>query len=428
MTHVLSLTSAALRLAALAALATQHVAAKTDGGIVSRALQETQPPQEAQPPTGQQETEAGFEYGLDTQFYRPGPKAIGAAFSQIAALKNESRPMDAAKISDMIGQPMAFWVTGQQSVESTRLAVQEVTESAAGLGEIPIFAPYNLPFRDCAGFSAGGATTAVEYEAWIDSVAAGIGSGNAVVILEPNSLGVIPHGTMLDGSGDFCMPAEGNPQTDEEERYALLAYAVAVLKANPGTKVYIDGGHADWHEPDEMASRLLRAGVQTTDGFFANVANYVTTDRQIGHSERVAKCVFWGLEGNNVTECTDADDFYAANVDPLIAEKGDDAVSRFVIDTSRNGNGVWFPEEPYPDAQVWCNPPDRALGLSATTATDSPYADAYFWIKVPGESDGICTRGLTDLDGVDPEWGLVTPVAFFWFREGALELAGATGE
>ena len=51
---------------------------------------------------------------------------------------------------------------------------------------------YNIPFRDCAQFSAGGATTPAEYEAWIDGFAAGIGDREAIVILEPDGLGIIP--------------------------------------------------------------------------------------------------------------------------------------------------------------------------------------------------------------------------------------------
>ena len=370
----------------------------------------------------------GFEFGPDTQFHRAGPGRIAAAFTQIATLKGEGRPMDAAKVAEMIGQPMTYWLTGKNSVSGTTHDVEMVTGAAGNLGQIPIFAAYNLPFRDCAQFSAGGATTMAEYEEWIDGVAAGIGSGNAIVILEPDGLAIIPHATMLDGTLDWCQPEEGNPETDEEERYAMTAYAVTALKANPGTKVYLDGGHAAWHPPAEMAFRLLRADVQTADGFFLNLSNYVMTDRQIDHGERVAKCVFWGLEGNDVADCTDMDAFYTENVDPLIADKGDDDVPHFVIDTSRNGNGVWSTEEDYPDPQEWCNPPDRALGVSATTATDSPYCDAYFWGKVPGESDGECNRGLTDMDGVDPVWGFALPAAGQWFEEQVLQLVGATGE
>lgn len=370
---------------------------------------------------------AAFEYEADTEFYRPGPGAIQAAISHIEALEAEGRGADAAKVREAIGEPMTVWIT-QGSPDAVETQVKQVMSAAGAHGQIPVFAAYNLPFRDCAQYSAGGATTVDNYNAWIDGLLAGIGNGDAIVILEPDGLAIIPHATTVDGELDWCQPDEGNPQTDEAERYDMTRYAVTALTANPDTKVYLDGGHADWHPPREIAARLLRANVQDADGFFLNVSNYVATDRQIGHGERVAKCVFWGLQGNDTIDCTDDDAFYAQNVDPLIAQMGDDDVSHFVIDTSRNGNGVWSTDAPYPDAQTWCNPPDRALGLRATTETGSPYADAYLWIKIPGESDGSCTRGLTDQDGVDPEWDMVGPAAGAWFPEQIETLVGATNE
>ena len=102
--------------------------------------------------------------------------------------------------------------------------------------------------------------------------------------------------------------------------------------------------------------------------------------------------------------------------------------THFVVDTSRNGVGPWDPsttEYPggYPDAQDWCNPPDRGLGLKPTADTGNTLIDAYLWVKIPGESDGECTRGLGPAgETVDPEWGLIDPAAGDWFPEMALDL------
>ena len=366
---------------------------------------------------------AAFEYGPDTRFFSPGPGAIDGALDQIAAMEAEGRTEDAERVRELIRQPMAVWLT-QGTPEAVEAQIGPVMSAALSRGEVPILAAYNVPFRDCAQYSAGGATSAAEYNAWIDGVAEGIAEGDAVVILEPDGLAIIPHAKTVDGNLDWCQPAEGDAATAEAERYAMTDYAVATLKANPGTKVYLDGGHADWHEPREIASRLLRANVQDADGFFLNVSNYVETDRQIAHGERVAKCVFWGSQGNDVKDCTNDAAFYAETVDPLIAEMGDDAVPHFVIDTSRNGNGPWATEAQYPDAQVWCNPPGRAVGQAATAQTGSDYADALLWVKIPGESDGECTRGLTDQEGVDPEWGFKLPGAGKWFPEQVEVLTG----
>lgn len=97
--------------------------------------------------------------------------------------------------------------------------------------------------------------------------------------------------------------------------------------------------------------------------------------------------------------------------------------THFVIDTSRNGVGPWQPPAGvYPDAQDWCNPPDRGAGLRPTLDTGVALLDAYLWVKIPGESDGECTRGLGPTGTVDPEWGRVDPPAGQWFPEMALDL------
>ena len=58
---------------------------------------------------------------------------------------------------------------------------------------------------------------------------------------------------------------------------------------------------------------------------------------------------------------------------------------RFVIDTSRNGQG--------PLDEEWCNPVGRGLGEFPSTITKHRLCDAYLWIKIPGESDGKCNGG-----------------------------------
>jgi endoglucanase len=94
-----------------------------------------------------------------------------------------------------------------------------------------------------------------------------------------------------------------------------------------------------------------------------------------------------------------------------------------VIDTSRNGQGIWVPTTSYPDAQDWCDPPLRGLGLGPTAATSDPLLDAYLWVKTPGQSDGECTRGLgPGGTTIDPVWGIIDPAAGAWFPQIALQL------
>ena len=50
-----------------------------------------------------------------------------------------------------------------------------MTRQAAGKKTVPVLVLYNIPFRDCSQYSAGGATWVAEYKAWIDGVVGGIG-------------------------------------------------------------------------------------------------------------------------------------------------------------------------------------------------------------------------------------------------------------
>ena len=123
---------------------------------------------------------------------------------------------------------------------------------------------YNIPFRDCAQFSAGGATSAAEYEAWIDGFAAGIGDYPAIVILEPDGLGIIPWYTTVDGVAEWCQPAEADPATAAAERFEMLNYAVDQLAGLPNTSVYLDGTHSGWLNVGDI-TRLepnIHAGVK----------------------------------------------------------------------------------------------------------------------------------------------------------------------
>lgn len=92
-----------------------------------------------------------------------------------------------------------------------------------------------------------------------------------------------------------------------------------------------------------------------------------------------------------------------------------------MIDTSRNGQGSWYPPAgKYRDAEVWCNPPGRGLGRLPSLESGNRYVDAFLWIKVPGESDGACLRGTAG--PVDPERSVEAPPAGQWFAAQAREL------
>jgi endoglucanase len=378
-----------------------------------------------------------------TAFYVPQIQHYQDALRQVAQLRAAGDKEAAADISAMVRTPQAVWLTGETPAEVERTA-RQVTHRAAGKGEMPVLVAYNIPFRDCAQYSAGGATSVAEYEAWIDAVAAGIGDRDAVVLLEPDGLGIIPWYSPNTGSGlEWCRPAEADPATAAADRFAMLNHAVDALGANAGTRVYLDGTHSAWLGVGDLADRLHRAGVERADGFFLNVSNYRTTATSLTYGDWVAQCLWFGTnpaEGgwrlghfdycasqyypsSGYDDTTASDQWYLDNVtNAANPPSGPADLAHFVVDTSRNGQGPWTPPATYPDGQDWCNPPGRGLGARPTTDTGDPLADAFLWVKIPGESDGQCSRGLTDAGGVDPEWGRVDPPAGRWFPEQALEL------
>ena len=251
---------------------------------------------------------------------------------------SESRPDDAETIMKIANHSQADWF-GDWTVDPLTEIGERVTQEVDA-GALPVMVIYNIPYRDCGLYSAGGANDPEVYKEWITNAAEGIADRPAVVVLEPDAL-----------AGTDCLTPE---QTTE--RYKLLGFAVDAFEAKPQVDVYIDAGNVTWHPAGEAAHRLNLAGIERAAGFALNVSNFYTNEESVAY----------GLE---ISEA-------------LGAEDG----THFIIDSSRNGNGAWESDDP----ESWCNPPDRALGVPPTVETDDPLVDAYLWIKSPGESDGEC--------------------------------------
>jgi endoglucanase len=384
----------------------------------------------------------GEEGGLmckSPELYTPKPNT--GAKKQIVDLLVHGKFQDANLIRKMVETPQAVWFT--QGTPSEVQHDVHVTVSRARNQGTPVLVAYNIPFRDCAQFSAGGATNAAEYAAWIDGFAKGIGNSPAIVILEPDGLGIIPwfipyYPNPADPY-EWCRPAEANKDTAASDRFAMMNAAVERIKQQPNVKVYLDATHATWLGVGEASHRLILAGIAKADGFFQNVSNYIVTENSIHFGNWVSSCIAYtlGIEwGWDASWCAgqyapDANGVYVPTYTPEhIAEVygsytwGPQATIPFVIDTSRNGVGDWSAPADHPagDPQVWCDPPNRALGLRPTLNTGKPLVDAYLWIKLPGESDGQCNR-WNPAGGIDPVRNMMDPAAGKWFPEMALELA-----
>ena len=330
----------------------------------------------------------------------------------------------------------ASWFTKGTPAE-VKAAVDTVVTSAAADGSVPVLVAYNLPFRDCAQYSAGGAADTAAYNAWIDAFAAGVGNRDAVVILEPDGLGIIPWYTTVNGDQEWCRPAELDSATAASNRFFQLNHAVDALGALAKTAVYLDGTHSGWLGVGDISDRLIKAGIARADGFFVNASNYVATERLQKYGSWISDCVYLSTNSWWHPEWC-ASQYYPANpadfstwgqsdaaFNQAFADTGltrNPAVQKhFVVDTSRNGQGPWVPPAGvYSDPEDWCNPPARGLGIAPTTTTGNPLIDAYLWIKVPGESDGQCYRGTGG--PLDPVRGIADPPAGGWFPQQAREL------
>ena len=378
-----------------------------------------------------------------TRLFTPPPDT--GAVKQIKQLVKQHNWADAAALTKMAATPQAVWFTSGTPAEVKR-SVQKTMRQAKLTHSIPVLVAYNLPFRDCAQYSAGGAADTASYLAWIDAFAAGVGNGQAIVLLEPDGLGIIPWYTTINGDHEWCQPAELDPATAAPNRFAQVNGAVDRLTALPNTSVYLDGTHSGWLGVGDIADRLHKAGVDKADGFFLNVSNYELTERQNKYASWISQCLWYGTnpaEGGwrvgHFNYCGSqyypaspgdfstwglTDQWYVDNVtNAANPPSGPDVLAHAVIDTSRNGQGPWTAPADHPagDPQVWCNPPGRGLGLKPTLSTGNPYVDAYLWVKIPGESDGQCTRWAPD-GGIDPVRGYADPAAGDWFPEMALEL------
>jgi len=244
-----------------------------------------------------------------------------------------SRPADARAMDMLAAQPTAVWFGGWNA--NIYDDVHALVQNAAAQGKTAVMIAYNIPQRDCGGFSAGGVGSPDAYRSWIGSLASAIGGGKAIVVLEPDAL-----------AGIACLSAQ-----DQQTRFGLLAGAVNTLKNNPNTSVYLDAGHSAWVDAGTMAGRLQSANIARADGFALNVSNFQTTADSTAYGTQISQ----RLGGKH-----------------------------FVIDTARNGLG---------SNGQWCNPDGRAIGFLPTLQTGNPLVDAYLWMKVPGESDGPCNGG-----------------------------------
>jgi endoglucanase len=385
-------------------------------------------------PVGAATAQSGHMLAAGTRFFTPPPSR--GAVKQGLQLLATGNVKDAVSLAKMEATPQAVWLTGGTPAQ-VRQQVTETMVEAAYERAVPVFVVYNVPFRDCGQYSAGGALDTASYEAWIDGVAAGIGNGQAVVLVEPDGLGIIPYNTDINGNAEWCQPSlSGTGLTQSQAnaaRYTQINYAVTKLEQQPSTSVYLDATNSDWLSVGDIAQRLVKAGVQQAQGFVVDVSNYQYTANLTYFSTWISDCIayatsinpgdffdcpnqYWnggppnwvgvaltpfGVWSDTATE----QDLNTAGIDTRYAGMlgSTTPATHFVIDTSRNGQGPndmsAYAAAPYDQsagtvsvlvAGNWCNDPTAGLGKKPTASTGVPLLDAYLWVKTPGQSDGQC--------------------------------------
>jgi endoglucanase len=203
-----------------------------------------------------------------------------SAERQARKYENRGRVAAAQLMRSLAAVPKAFWLTAG-SAKVVRHQVDGIVDKATKAQAVAILVAYNVPNRDCGGYSAGGAR---HYRRWIDGFAEGVKDRRAVIIVEPDAV------------------ASGCVELDD------VHDAVMRLSRLPNAAVYIDAGHSRWQPAKTMARRLRKVAIAKTAGFALNVSNFRAADEIVAYGTELSN----RLGGRH-----------------------------FVIDTSRNGQGPY---------------------------------------------------------------------------------------
>jgi len=236
------------------------------------------------------------------------------------------------EVSKIFEQPVAFWYGAKRSKNAYKNLSKSIKRLLKrSLPKLPYFVIYNLPNRDLGHYSKGGAKDATDYLLFLQEFCKGIEGHKPIVVFEPDAL---PHTTLLN-------------KDETEHRTNLIREGLEIMTEESDAYVYVDIGHSNWLDPETAFKLLDNVSNKNIRGFSVNVSNYRSTEESMIWADKI---------------CEYNEQY------------------RYIIDTSRNGNG--------PHGNDWCNPPGRALGNPPTCNTGNDLCDAFLWVKIPGESDG----------------------------------------
>jgi len=211
-------------------------------------------------------------------------------------------------------------------------------------GAVPLMAVMRHQGKGCSrSYRAGGEAEDRRTMKWYDDFAQSVGSARVVIAFEPDSLGTVD-----------CLP-----RSRRRARLRLLRYGVDVLSRLPRATIYLEAGASDWEPARRTAKQLRIIGIHKVRGFMLNATHHDWTRANILHGLAISRRV---------------------------------GGKHFIVSTSFNGRGP-IHIGGRRTRNVWCNPPNRGLGISPTTATGHPLVDAYMWVNRPGYSAGACNGG-----------------------------------
>lgn len=268
------------------------------------------------------------------------------SWNQWRAYSRRGQRGKAALVWKIAREPKNVWV-GRFTSPNFRVKVQRIFDAAHAQGAVPLLTVLRAQSSRCSStYDGGGPAEDARTREWYRDLASAIGSQQAVIAFEPDSLGTI----------------DCHARSRRDDRYRLLRYGVEQLTALPNVTLYIEAGASDWEGASRMAPKLRRVGVARAQGFMLNATHYDWTRANIKYGVELSRRV---------------------------------GGKHFVINTAENGRGPIHKRLPNGRRlTVWCNPPGRGLGPAPTTETSHPLVDAYLWVNRPGYAQSCQGRKI----------------------------------